>query len=315
MVGTNHSGQTVTLNKQAKSAAMSAFWGSHQRFFNQVITSMQLPSVIDAIEKDLEKGYAPVLQFVNTDQAQQERALARLGEEEEIEDLDLTPRDQLMEFIKHSFPVYQYETQTDEEGNEFSVLVHDSEGKPVISQEAVAMREALLDKLGGIKVPESPLTFILDHFGIDKVAEVTGRTRRVVYVTDDKGTHRTAQRWSKEKAEADADAFMADKKQILIFSYAGGTGKSYHADRRAKNQRKRVHYLVQPGFRADRAVQGFGRTHRTNQAQAPEYILVTTNLHGQKRFISSIARRLDQLGALTKGQRQTGSQGLFSFPG
>jgi hypothetical protein len=30
------------------------------------------------------------------------------------------------------------------------------------------------------------------------------------------------------------------------------------------------------------------------------------------RFISTIAKRLDQLGALTKGQRQTGSQGLFT---
>ena len=31
-----------------------------------------------------------------------------------------------------------------------------------------------------------------------------------------------------------------------------------------------------------------------------------------KRFLSSIARRLDQLGALTKGQRDTSSGGLFT---
>ena len=78
-----------------------------------------------------------------------------------------------------------------------------------------------------------------------------------------------------------------------------------------KNQRKRVHYLLQAGWRADRAVQGLGRTHRSNQKQPPKYFLVTTDLKGQKRFLSSIARRLDQLGALTKGQRQTGSQGIF----
>ena len=41
-------------------------------------------------------------------------------------------------------------------------------------------------------------------------------------------------------------------------------------------------------------------------------MLVSTNIQGHKRFISSIARRLDQLGALTKGQRETGSQGLIS---
>ena len=101
------------------------------------------------------------------------------------------------------------------------------------------------------------------------------------------------------------------KKQILVFSDAGGTGKSYHADVNAKNQRHRKHYLLQAGWNAFKAVQGFGRTHRSNESSVPDYILVTTNISGHKRFISSIARRLDQLGALTKGQRQTGGQGMF----
>ena len=55
-----------------------------------------------------------------------------------------------------------------------------------------------------------------------------------------------------------------------------------------------------------------GRVHRANQACPPELVLVTTNLKAQRRFLSTIARRLDQLGALTKGQRQTASQGLLS---
>jgi hypothetical protein len=71
--------------------------------------------------------------------------------------------------------------------------------------------------------------------------------------------------------------------------------------------------MLQPGWRADKAVQGLGRTHRTNQVQAPEFRLVQIEqLKAQKRFLSTIARRLDQLGALTKGQRQAGSSGLFS---
>ena len=57
---------------------------------------------------------------------------------------------------------------------------------------------------------------------------------------------------------------------------------------------------------------GLGGLTEPTKKSAPTYILVTTNLKGQKRFISSIARRLDQLGALTKGERQTGSQGLFN---
>jgi hypothetical protein len=305
-------GRPQTLNGQAKSAAMSAFWGNHQRFFNQIITAMQMPTVVKNIETDLGKGNSVVLQLVNTNEAATNRALSKMEEEDTLEDLDLTPREQLMQFIQHSFPVNEYHEVMDADGNIKSELTVDSNGNPVQNAEAVAMRDALLDRLGSIKVPDNPLDMIINHFGVDKVAEVSGRTRRVIEVTDEKGTHRIVDKRSKAKAMNDADAFMNNKKQILAFTYAGGTGRSYHADLTAKNQSPRMHYLVQPGWRADRAVQGLGRTHRTNQAQPPEYFLVTTDLKGQKRFISSIARRLDQLGALTKGQRQTGGQGLFS---
>ena len=80
---------------------------------------------------------------------------------------------------------------------------------------------------------------------------------------------------------------------------------------RAKNQARRVHFLLEPGWRADAAIQGLGRTNRTNQASAPLFRPVTTDVRGERRFISTIARRLDSLGALTRGQRQTGGQNLF----
>ncbi len=104
---------------------------------------------------------------------------------------------------------------------------------------------------------------------------------------------------------------MDDKKRILVFSDAGGTGRSYHADLSARNQRKRIHYLLEPGWKADTAIQGLGRSNRTNQAQPPLFRPVATNVKGKKRFLSTIAKRLDSLGAITRGQRQTGGQGLF----
>jgi hypothetical protein len=110
---------------------------------------------------------------------------------------------------------------------------------------------------------------------------------------------------------AEAQAFMEDRKQILVFSDAGGTGRSYHADLGARNQRLRHHYLLEAGWKADTAIQGLGRTNRTNQAQPPLFRPVATNVQAEKRFLSTIARRLDTLGAITRGQRQTGGQGLF----
>lgn len=308
---TSESGRTN--NGQAKSQARSKFWSAHQRFFNQVLTAMQMPTVIRDIRRRLEEGHAVVVQLVNTNEAIQERQLeSRAEEDEDLEGLDLTPRENLMQYLEHAFPVQQYEQYTDEEGNVRSRPVVDQNGNPVLNREAVAMREELLTRLGALKVPDGPLEHLLNTFGPDRVAEVTGRSRRIVRIPDGTGGTKTViQKRSDAIAAADAKAFMDDKKQILVFSDKGGTGESYHADRTKRNQRRRFHYVVQPGWRADKAVQGMGRTHRSNEASAPHYILATTDLKGHQRFISSVARRLNQLGALTKGQREAGSSGLF----
>lgn len=306
-----------TLNKAAKRNAKSAYWGAQQRFFNQIITSMQMPTVVEQIKADLKAKRAVVLQLVNTNEAQQERSLAKRRNDDEeqtdLEDLDLTPRDQLMQMVQKAFPVVQYEKKIDENGRAYSEPVKDSQGNLVENKEAVAMRDALLADLEKIRVPDGPLEILLNEFGPDAVAEITGRKQRVVRRKQDDGTTKMVlESRGGAAAAADADAFMADKKQILVFSDAGGTGYSFQADLGKKNQRKRAHYLLQPGWRANKAVQGLGRTHRTNQKSAPEYRLVSTDVPAHKRFLSSIARRLDQLGALTKGQRDTSSGGLFS---
>lgn len=292
----------------ARGSAMSAFWGGEQRFFNQLLTTMQVPSVIQDIEKQLADGKSVVIQLVTTNEAALNEDLGRVQNEGlGLEDLDITPKRILMNFVEKSFPVEQYETYKDDDGNTRSRKVLNSRGEPVLNRDAVKAREKLLDELGSIKVPSSPIDMIIDHFGVDMVAESTGRTRRVVTRNGKKVLENIS-----NKRDADVDAFQNGDKRIIIFSKAGGTGKSYHADRSAKNQQQRVHYLLEAGWKADDAVQGFGRSHRSNQASAPIFKLVTTNLSGQKRFISTIAKRLGQLGALTKGQSQTGGQGMFT---
>ena len=49
---------------------------------------------------------------------------------------------------------------------------------------------------------------------------------------------------------------MDGSKRILVFSDAGGTGRSYHADLSVRNQARRVHFLLEPGWKADAAIQG-----------------------------------------------------------
>ena len=298
----------------AKSAALSMFWGTHQRFFNQILTAFQTPAVIDRMREQLEAGHAIVVQLVNTNEAAQERIVAAASAQgTALEDLDFTPRQMLMDYVRNGFPVAAFEQVQDADGNKTWEPVTDSEGNPVFDQRAIEMRDALLDTLQAIRVPENPLDSIINAFGVEQVAEVTGRGRRFVQVRDEEGNLRVVEeKRGKNSSRLDADLFQADQKRVLIFSGAGGTGYSFHADNTAQNRRRRFHYILQPGWAAQGAVQGFGRSHRTNQASAPHYVLPTTDLKAQKRFISSIARRLDQLGALTRGQRQASSQGLFT---
>ena len=54
-------------------------------------------------------------------------------------------------------------------------------------------------------------------------------------------------------------------------------------------------------------VQQLGRTHRSNQVQPPKYLIVSSDISGEQRFASAVAKRLEQLGALTHGDRHASS--------
>ena len=298
-----------TLNRSAKAAALSIFEGTKQRFFAQLLLSMKLPSLIPAMEEALGEDHSVVVQLVSTAEAMLDRRLADLTNEEREElDIDLSPREYVIDYLAKSFPVRLMQVFTDEDGNLRSEAMSDDEGNPVFCARAISARDGLIEQLCALPPIATALDAIIEHFGSEAVAEVTGRTRRLVMGRD--GQQRLERR-SGSANVAEAQSFMEGTKRILVFSDAGGTGRSYHADLDCPNQQRRVHFLLEPGWRADNAIQGLGRTNRTNQASAPLFRPVTTDVKGERRFISTTARRLDSLGALTRGQRQTGGQNLF----
>ena len=304
---------TGTLNKNAKAAARSAFESTKQRFFNHLLTSMKTPTLIGTINRDVADGHAAIVQLISTGQSITERRLAEIPTEEwnDIQ-VDVTPREIVAEYLMNSFPTQLFEEYSDEEGNLLSRPVYDADGNPILCREAVARRDELLEKLGSLPAIPAALDQIVQHFGTDTVAEITGRSRRIVRRDGDGSFARFAVESRPGSANLDETrAFMDDRKPILVFSEAGGTGRSYHADLGAKNQRQRLHNLLEAGWRADVAIQGLGRSHRTNQAQPPKFRMVATDVKAERRFLSTIARRLDTLGAITRGQRQTGGQGMF----
>ena len=309
----NITSETGTLNRNAKAAARSAFESTKQRFFSHLITSMMTPTLIGAIEQDRTNGHSAVVQIVSTGEALMERRLAEIPTEEWSDlHVDVTPREYVGSYLMHSFPTQLFEEYSDAEGNVASRPLYDAGGNPVECRQAVRRRDEMIERLASLPPVGSALDLILHHFGTDTVAEVTGRSRRIVKKTGRDGIDRLAVENRPGSANlAETQAFMDDDKSVLVFSDAGGTGRSYHADLGAKNQRLRKHYLLEAGWRADNAIQGLGRTHRTNQAQPPLFRPMAANVKAGKRFLSTIARRLDTLGAITRGQRQTGGAGLF----
>ena len=363
---------------KAKAFAMSRLWATQQLFFRQLMTAMKVPSTIEEAERILTQGVEVtcpntgetrripskvLIGIIGTGEARTKEQMARAAQLNlDFDELDFSPKQMLLNLVEKAFPTQRY-TVKQVGDREVKVKVVDEDGRPVESQAAIAMREALLEDLEEkLRLPDNPLDQIVNYFGENGCAEITGRDRRII--TDrETGEKRYVKRAragvAMDKASEDEmNAFQSNRKRVAVISQSASTGISLDSDVRpvlreavsngritkeqsaeifnkwkeVNEQRQSIfevydlalshgvqmqavyHLTQETSWSADTQMQTFGRSHRSSELFPPTYGLLSTNLGGEKRFLSTIAKRLGTMGALTKGDRdQAGGGDLLQY--
>eukprot|EP00441_Pelagodinium_beii_P034839 CAMPEP_0197643006 /NCGR_PEP_ID=MMETSP1338-20131121/16487_1 /TAXON_ID=43686 ORGANISM="Pelagodinium beii, Strain RCC1491" /NCGR_SAMPLE_ID=MMETSP1338 /ASSEMBLY_ACC=CAM_ASM_000754 /LENGTH=2734 /DNA_ID=CAMNT_0043216215 /DNA_START=58 /DNA_END=8262 /DNA_ORIENTATION=+ len=179
---------------------------------------------------------------------------------------------------------------------------------------AQSLQETLFAKIQDLVLPDNPLDqLLLQLGGHEKVAELSGRRLRLAKASGSSPAclekrANDGERWDQVNLR-EQQAFQHGEKRVAIITEAASAGISLHADKRAgegrdkRSARKRVMLILELPWSAEKAVQQFGRVHRSNQLYAPSFRLLVTDVGGEQRFVAAVSRRMQQLGAITRGDR------------
>jgi hypothetical protein len=333
---------TETRSGQTRAGATwKAYWAMHQRLFKLLCVSAKVPEVVRHAKAALARGQCVVVGMQTTGESAEaceaENAAIAAGAPGHgpVPAFVSTTRAMLRAFVETHFPTHIVDVAArndafpEANGSEATNgaltgtgRVSDAARETLSSRgvplrphpECVEAKGILLDLIDGLDLPPNALDELIDELGgPTQVAEMTGRRWRVVRRGGRLRRELRVKTDSSFSSSADsADGvniaekrlFQSGEKLVAVISDAASTGISLHARAGEGNRRRRVHVTIELPWSADKAIQQLGRTHRSNQTSGPSYVMVSTNLGGERRFAAAVARRLQSLGALTRGDRR-----------
>ena len=282
----HHRHATATLCN-AKAAARGVRSEQEQCFFNHLLTAMKCPTLIAAIARDLDQGHAIVLQVVSTMKPCSTAAWPKSDFGTSARSVDRHHAASTYSTIRPLFnpavrALQRRQTRKPSRAPPMTPTVN-----PATSCEAVERRDRLIEQIASLPPVQGALDQILHRFGTDLVAEVTGRSRRIV---------RRHDRFVSRTCLASANSLKI-RRLDLRRAHPG-------VPRRRRDLGRSHHALIWPARTsasgsttcsnpagAPMPRSRAGCSTRTNQKQPPAFRPVATDVKGEKRFLSTIARR------------------------
>ena len=157
-----HAAFEECMQLTSSEGAARSFWSSHQSFFKQLLNSIKCRFAISEAQAALDRGECVVVGLLSTGEAKANEAVEREKRDgKEIESEVSTPHEIARDLLERHLPV-----------------VHHDSG--LIVPAARTIKDGLLAKLEAIKMPGNALDLIISHFGVEQVAEMTGRKMRII---------------------------------------------------------------------------------------------------------------------------------------
>ena len=311
---------SLTVEKQNNKHISAVLWSAHQRFFLQLCMAVKISECVKISKEAIDNDYSVVIGLFTTGESSLDDTLSKSPIQDELLS---APKLLAQQFLDKWFPKYIKGSRIiiDDDDNNNNINIksestilgggggggifenNELQDDPVYTDHYNRLR-SFLDK---INLPDNPIDELISKLGgPNDVAEITGRSQRLVY--DSKNSNYITQtRKPKIDNIEESSSFMNGSKKYAIISEAASTGISLHSSISCKNQKRRMHIILQLPWSAEKAVQQLGRTHRSYQVIPPHYKLLLTDLGGERRLASVVAMRLGALGALTSGDRRATS--------